>query len=83
MLGVHFEVIPFKQATQQKPPKPKRHHVQALPEKAGYRIDFPRVEGYQRAIRDLIAVDWERVPPVIVDPMRIPDEVQVKAALPS
>jgi type III restriction enzyme len=83
VLGVPFEVIPFKQTTQRKPPKPKRHHVQALPEKAAYGIEFPRVDGYQQAIRNRIAVDWERVPPVVVDPMRIPDEVQVKAALPT
>ena len=83
VLGVPFEVIPFKQVTQRKPPKPKRHHVQALPEKQGFRIEFPRVEGYRQAIRNRIAVDWQHVPTVDVDPMRIPDEVQVKAALPT
>jgi len=83
VLGVPFEVIPFKQATRRSPAKPKRHHVQALPERARYQINFPRVERYQQAIRNRVAVDWERVPPVSVDPMRIPDEVQVKAALPT
>jgi type III restriction enzyme len=83
VLGVPFEVIPFKQATSRKQPKPTRYHVQALPEKGRHQIEFPRVDGYQQAIRNRIAVDWNRVPSVSVDPMRIPDEVQVKAALPT
>jgi type III restriction enzyme len=83
ILGVPFEVIPFKQTTSRRPPKPKRHHVQALAERARYEIVFPRLDGYQQAIRNRIAVDWGRVPPVSVDPMRIPDEVKMKAALPT
>lgn len=83
ILGVPFEVIPFKQVGKRAAPRPKRFHVQALPEKAQFRITFPRVDGYQQAIRNRIAVEWERVPPVLVDPMKIPDEVQVKAALPN
>ena len=50
---------------------------------APVRDRLPRVDGYQQAIRNRIAVDWGRVPPVLVDPMKIPDEVQVKAALPN
>jgi type III restriction enzyme len=83
ILGVPFEVLPFKQSTKRSAPKPKRFHVQALPEKAQFEIVFPRVDGYQQAIRNRIAVDWDRVPAVFVDPMKIPDEVQVKAALPN
>lgn len=83
VLGVPFEVIPFKQVVKRSSPRPKRNHVQAVPEKAHFEIVFPRVEGYQQAIRNRIAVAWERVPPVVVDPMKIPDEVQVKAALPN
>ena len=83
ILGVPFEVIPFKQAATRRPAKPKRHHVQALPEKAEYEIVFPRVERYQQAIRNRVAVDWDRVPPVLVDPMKIPDQVELKANLPS
>lgn len=83
ILGVPFEVIPFKQPTSRRPPKPKRHHVHAVPEKARFEIVFPRVDGYRQAIRNRIAVDWERVPPVPVNPMRIPDEVLMKAAIPT
>jgi len=83
VLGVPFEVIPFKQTTARRPPRPKRHHVHAVAEKGRYEIVFPRVDGYQQAIRNRIAVDWEHVPPVKVDPMRIPDEVLMKADVPT
>src|SRR4029077_854667 len=57
VLGVPFEVIPFKQSTAHPRPTPKRHHVQALPERASLSIVFPRVERYQQAIRNRIMVD--------------------------
>ena len=79
VFGVPFEVIPFK-ANPQGPaaPKPKRHHVQALPAKSRFEIGFPRVDGYTLAVRNRIAVDWDRAPPLMVDPDRIPPEVEVK-----
>jgi type III restriction enzyme len=83
ILGVPFEVIPFKQPATRRPAKPKRSHVQAIPAKVQFEITFPRVERYQQAIRNRITVDWDRMPPVVVDPMKIPDEVVVKANLPS
>jgi type III restriction enzyme len=83
ILGVPFEVIPFKQVTKRSSLRPKRYHVHALPEKSQYEIVFPRMEGYQQAIRNRVTVDWDHVPPVLVDPMKIPDEVQVKAGLPN
>ena len=83
ILGVPFEVIPFKQPATRRPAKPKRSRVQALPAKAEFEIVFPRVERYQQSIRNRISVDWDRVPPERVDPMKIPDEVVVKANLPS
>jgi type III restriction enzyme len=83
ILGVPFEVIPFKQAAKRRPAKPKRSHVQAIPTKAEFEIVFPRVERYQQAIRNRISVDWDRVPPVLVDPMKIPDQVKMKANLPN
>jgi type III restriction enzyme len=81
ILGVPFEVIPFKARTGRKPPKPKQHHIRALPERAELEIRFPRVDGYQQAIRNRVAVDWESVAPVKVDPMKIPDSVRVKKTL--
>ena len=64
ILGVPFEVVPFKQRTGPRPRRQPQHHVQALPEKAEYAITFPRVEGYQQAIRNRVAVDWDSIAPV-------------------
>jgi type III restriction enzyme len=83
ILGVPFEIVPFKQG--EGPPRPpvERRHVHAVPGKGAFEIRFPRVEGYSQAVRNRITVDWERVPPLWVDPLDIPSEVQVKASLPA
>jgi type III restriction enzyme len=81
ILGVPFEVVPFKQRTGARPRKPPHTHVQALPEKAQFEIRYPRVEGYQQAIRNRVAVDWDKIAPVVVNPMTIPDEVRLKSTL--
>lgn len=79
VFGVPFEVIPFKANTQGQPqPRVKRYHVHALPAKAQFEIQFPRVEGYTQAIRNKVAVDWAPVPPLVLEPGRIPPEVEVK-----
>ncbi len=84
VLGVPFEIVPFKESkTGGSDPKPKKHHVHAVPEKCQFEIRFPRVEGYQQAIRNRIAVNWSSMPTLPVDPGKIPPEVQVKASLPN
>ena len=82
VFGVPFQVIPFK-ANQTAAPKPteKRHHVHALPGRSHFEIRFPRVEGYRQAIRNRVSVEWASVPPLFLDPLRIPPEVEVKASL--
>lgn len=84
VFGVPFHVVPFKAnpkgASQ---PRPKRHHVHALPGRAALEIRFPRVEGYQQAIRNRVTVNWAEVPPLWLDPTKIPPEVEMKAALPT
>ena len=84
IFGVPFHVIPFK-ANPAAAPRPalKRHHVHALPERAGLAIVFPRVEGYRQAIRNRLTIDWGQVPPLFLDPGRIPPEVEVKGSLPT
>ncbi len=80
VLGVPFEVIPFKADPTAKPKTPrKRHHVHAVPGKAEFKITFPRVEGYTQAIRNRITVDWDSVPPLPLEPDKIPPEVEAKA----
>jgi len=84
VLGVPFDVIPFKtSAGGPAKPKEKRHHVHVLPDREDFRIRFPRVEGYTQAIRNRIMVDWQNEATVILDPANIPNEVQMKAALPN
>jgi type III restriction enzyme len=78
VFGVPFEVIPFKATKGQATPRPKRHHVQALPARSAFEIVFPRVEGYTQAIRNRLVVNWDALPTVVVDPMKIPPEVDVK-----
>ena len=81
ILGVPFEVVPFKQRTGPRPRRQPQNHVRALPEKEQYAITFPRVDGYQQAIRNRVTVDWNRIASVVVDPMKIPDEVRLKSTL--
>jgi type III restriction enzyme len=77
-------VIPLKANPRgSRPPAPKRRHVHALPGKEAFGIRFPRVEGYRQAIRNRVTVDWTTVAPLRLDPMSIPPEVQVKAAIPN
>ncbi|HAD81636.1 MAG: type III restriction endonuclease subunit R [Candidatus Edwardsbacteria bacterium RIFOXYD12_FULL_50_11] len=84
VLGVPFEVIPYKANPGGTPPPPKiKHHVHAIPEKEYFAISFPRVEGYTQAVSNKIKIDWDQVTPVTLDPAKIPPEVELKAALPS
>lgn len=83
ILGVPFEMTPFKKVGTGRTPKAKRFHVTAIPERARYEITFPRVDGYQQQIRNRIKVEWARVPSIPVDPMKIPDQVKLKAGIPA
>lgn len=79
VLGVPFEVIPFKASQTAAPsPRVKRFHVHALPQRADLEIKFPRVEGYTQAIRNKITVDWTVVPGFVLTPDKIPPEAQTK-----
>lgn len=78
VLGVPFEVIPFKATAGAPAPQPtKRTHVYALPDRKQFEIRFPRVEWYRQVIQRRIAVDWNAVAPLVLDPMRIPPAVVV------
>ena len=82
VLGVPFEIVPFKENKgKRSETKPKRHHVCSVPTKKAFEIQFPRVEGYQQAIRNRVSVDWSKVPTLKLDPMNIPPEIQMKAAM--
>lgn len=81
IFGVPFEVIPFKESAKGRTPPVKRHHVCAVPAKSQFEIKYPRVEGYSQAIRNRVAVDWDAIATLILDPMKIPPEVEMKARL--
>lgn len=84
VFGVPFEVIPYKSDPKGGAPKPeKRHHVYAVPSKMQYEIRYPRVEGYTRAIRNQVTVDWSTLSILRLLPGTIPPEVDVKGGLPN
>jgi len=84
VFGVPFEVVPFKQNSDgPRTPPEKRHHVYAVSQKAEFEIRFPRVEGYRQAIRNRITVDWEALSTLVLDPLNIPPEVEMKHGLPN
>ena len=79
VLGVPFEVIPFKaNPTGPAPPKVKRFHVHAIPEKERFKISYSRVEGYTQGIRNRVIMDWQSVPTLTLEPGKIPPEVEMK-----
>lgn len=79
VFGVPFEVIPFKANPQGQPKlRVQRYHVHAIPGKAQFEIKYPRADGYTQAIRNRVTVDWRSVPSLILEPGRIPPEVEVK-----
>lgn len=79
VFGVPFEVIPFKGTSDAAAPKPKRFHVHALPERKSFEIQFPRVVGYTQAVRNRVAVDWARMPRLVLKPGELPTTVDVGA----
>jgi type III restriction enzyme len=84
VLGVPFEIIPFKQTEGGQPvQRQQRWHVHALTDRAELEIQFPRVEGYAQAIRNRVTVEWNVIARLTLDPMRIPPEVEVKALVPN
>ncbi|WP_416667862.1 BPTD_3080 family restriction endonuclease [Egbenema bharatensis] len=84
IFGVPFDIIPYKaNPNTASPKKEKRHRIYAVPGKAQYKIEIPRVEGYTQSIRNRVAVDWEAIAPLKLDPFKIAPEVQMKATLPN
>jgi type III restriction enzyme len=83
VLGVPFEIIPFKASSTKPPPKPKQTHVRSDEARAALEICFPRVEGYQQAVRNRVSVDWDSIASIRVDPTQIVAEAMLKAYLPA
>jgi len=83
VLGVPFEIIPFK-ASGSEPVDPKpRHRVYALPQRSALAIRFPRVEGYTQAVKNRVTIDWDLVSSLVLDSQQIPTEVEMAPAFPN
>ena len=78
VFGVPFEIVPYKATAGAAPPKVKRFHVHALPERAKYAIQFPIVEGYTQAVRNHVQVDWKTMPTLVLKPGDQPTIVEVQ-----
>ena len=79
--GIPFSVIPFKgrPTTTPAPEDKPKNHVRALPERQGYELRFPIVEGYAFALRrNAIKADIAAMDPLLLEPSRTPTAVFVR-----
>jgi type III restriction enzyme len=78
VFGVPFELIPFKVSpVGPTPPPPVPNHIYSVPEKAAFEITFPVVTGYHESGQFDVFVDWSQVAKVTIDPMKIPQTVEL------
>ena len=78
VFGVPFELIPFKvKAVGPQPPQPDPNHIYSVPEKSELEITFPMVTGYHLSGHFDAFVDWSKVSKVTIDPMNIPQVVEL------
>ncbi len=81
VLGVPFELVPFKERKGRDPgPSPRLPtHIFSVPEKSEFEIEFPIVEGYFSPGAVSFRLDWAAVPTLTIDPLEIPDQVQLNS----
>ena len=78
VFGVPFELIPFKVTPPgPTPPQPDPNHIYSVPEKAEHEVTFPIVTGYHQSGALDVFVDWDQVSKVTIDPMQIPQLVEL------
>jgi type III restriction enzyme len=79
IFGVPFELIPFKvQKGKPPPPTPPIDPVYADPDKVEFEIEFPVVEGFQDPGIVRVAVNWDKVGELVLDPSVVPDDVLLR-----
>ncbi|MFZ4580010.1 MAG: BPTD_3080 family restriction endonuclease [Myxococcota bacterium] len=79
LLGVPFRDAPTQAVTTTPPKHTDRKHVHPVPDRTRLAMTFPRVIGYTQAVQNRIRVDWTAVPPLALDPLQIPPEVELAA----
>ncbi len=80
IFGVPFEMIPFKvEGGKPQPPTPPANHIYADAGKVAFEVEFPVVEGYQDPGIVNVAVNWDRIGELLLDPRTIPDETLLRA----
>jgi type III restriction enzyme len=78
VFGVPFELIPFKVSpVGPTPSSPDPSHIYSVPDKAEFEITFPIVTGYHESGRFDVVIDWAQVSKVTIDPMKIPQTVEM------
>ena len=77
VLGVPLSLFTLKKSRGAPPPPQKRYHIFAESNRAQYKIDFPRVDGYQQAIGGDIVCDMEQIDPLHIDGIDIPSEADL------
>jgi len=83
VIGVPFEIIPFKtKAGKARTPPAKVHHVHPLEERAHLEIRFPRVEGYTFRARHRIRANWDQIQSLELNPAKDPTKTMVKGYAP-
>ena len=83
VLGVPLSSFTVKRHKGQAAVLPERHHIHTLAGRKKYAISFPRVEGYRQSVRHRLVCDMAAVPPLDIDNEDIPQEIQLKAGLPT
>ena len=79
VFGVPFELIPFKVSGRNGPIiSPPANQIYAVPAKAQYEIEFPVVDGYTDPGITQITIHWDRVPKLLLDPLKVPDSTLVQ-----
>lgn len=78
VLGVPFELIPFKISGTAVVGQREVKHVFAVEEKAGFEITFPVVEGFDDPGYVAVDIDWNRVPNLELNPMLEPDHTLMR-----
>lgn len=79
--GIPFSVIPYKgRATKTPEPDDKPvHQVRALPERSGFEMRFPNVEGYVLELKqNLVRCDWSKVETLSIQPLEVPLQLFVQ-----